>query len=70
MSQPWTDPETQKEYPPLVLDTERSMINNAVPLLHPVIANNIGVSLLPYFSLIIIAVMVYMHERLVKKTAK
>jgi len=40
MSQPWTDPETQKEYPPLVLDTERSMINNAVPLLHPVIANN------------------------------
>lgn len=40
MSQPWIDPETQKEYPPLVLDTERSMINNAVPLLHPVIANN------------------------------
>ena len=40
LSQPWTDPETQKEYPPLVMDTEKSMIHNAVPLLHPVIANN------------------------------
>lgn len=40
LSQPWIDPETQKEYPPLVLDTEKSMIRNAVPLLHPVIANN------------------------------
>ena len=40
LSQPWTDPETQKEYPPLVMDTEKSMIHNAIPLLHPVIANN------------------------------
>lgn len=38
MSQPWTDPETKKEYPPLVLDTERSVIASAVPILHPVIA--------------------------------
>ena len=40
LSQPWTDPETQKEYPPLVMDTEKSMIHGAVPLLRPVIANN------------------------------
>lgn len=40
LSQPWTDPETQKEYPPLVMDTEKTMIHNAIPLLHPVIANN------------------------------
>lgn len=40
LSQPWIDAETQKEYPPLVLDTEKSLIHNAVPLLHPVIANN------------------------------
>lgn len=33
MSQPWIDPETKKEYPPLVMDHERSMIHNAVPLL-------------------------------------
>lgn len=38
MSQPWTDPVTNKEYPPLVLDNERSLIHGAVPLLHPVIA--------------------------------
>lgn len=38
LSQPWTDPETQKEYPPLVLDTERSIIHNALPILRPVIA--------------------------------
>lgn len=38
-SQPWVDPETHKEYPPLVLDTELSMIHDAVPLLHPVVAN-------------------------------
>ena len=40
MSQPWTDPETNKEYPPLVMDTERSMIHDAVPLLRPCAANN------------------------------
>lgn len=40
LSQPWTDPETQKEYPPLVMDTEKTLIHNAIPLLHPVIANN------------------------------
>ena len=39
MSQPWTDPETKKEYPPLVLDTERSIIAGAIPLLHPFIAS-------------------------------
>lgn len=41
MIQPWIDPETKKEYPPLVLDTERTMIHNAVPLLHPCVANNV-----------------------------
>lgn len=38
-AQPWVDPETNKEYPPLVLDTEISTIHDAIPLLHPVIAN-------------------------------
>lgn len=38
LAQPWVDV-TGKEYPPLVLDTEKSIIHNAVPLLHPVIAN-------------------------------
>ena len=37
-AQPWTDPETRREYPPLVLDTEVSRITDALPLLHPVIA--------------------------------
>lgn len=41
LSQPWTDPETKKEYPPLVIDTEVSMIRNALPLLRPVVATNI-----------------------------
>lgn len=41
MSQPWTDPETNKEYPPIVPDNEKSLIHNAVPLLHEVIANNV-----------------------------
>ena len=41
LSQPWIDPETNKEYPPLVLDNERSIIHNAVPLLRPVVANNV-----------------------------
>lgn len=40
LSQPWTDPATNKEYPPLVLDDDRSIIHNAIPLLRPVIANN------------------------------
>lgn len=40
MSQPWTDPETNKEYPPLVIDTEVSSIHKALPLLRPVVANN------------------------------
>lgn len=40
MSQPWTDPETKKEYPPLVVDTERSIIHDAVPLLRPCAADN------------------------------
>jgi len=40
LSQPWTDPETNKEYPPLVLDDEKSLIHNAVPMLRPVVANN------------------------------
>lgn len=39
LSQPWTDPETNKEYPPLVIDEERSNIKNALPILRPVIAN-------------------------------
>ena len=37
--QPWIDPESNKEYPPLVPDTEHSIIHNAVPLIRPVIAN-------------------------------
>lgn len=40
LSQPWIDPETNKEYPPLVPDNEHSLIHNALPLLRPVIANN------------------------------
>lgn len=40
LSQPWIDPETNKEYPPLVPDDSPSIIRNAIPLLHPVIANN------------------------------
>lgn len=38
LSQPWTSPEG-KEYPPWVLDDERSMIHNAVPLLRSVKAS-------------------------------
>lgn len=41
LSQPWTDPETNKEHPPLVMDDEKSTIHNASPLLRPVVANNI-----------------------------
>lgn len=39
-----------------------------MPPIFGVVADNLGVHLLPYFSLGIIAVMVFMHERLVKKT--
>lgn len=41
MSKPWTDPETGKEYPPLVRDDEPTIIDNAIPLIHPFIANNL-----------------------------
>ena len=41
LSKPWTDPETGKEYPPLVRDDEPTVIDNAVPLIHPFIANNL-----------------------------
>lgn len=39
LSQPWVDP-SGKEYPPLVMDTEKTTIHNAVPLLHPVVATS------------------------------
>ena len=41
MSKPWTDPETGKEYPPLVRDDEPTLIDNALPMIHPFIANNL-----------------------------
>ena len=41
LSKPWTDPETGKEYPPLVRDDEPTIIDNAIPLIHPFIANNL-----------------------------
>lgn len=41
MCKPWTDPGTGKEYPPLVRDDEVSIIDGALPLLHPFIANNL-----------------------------
>lgn len=41
MCKPWTDPATGKEYPPLVRDDETSIIDNAVPLIHPFIATNL-----------------------------
>lgn len=40
MSQPWTDPQTKKQYPPLVVDTQRSIIHDALPLLRPCAADN------------------------------
>lgn len=40
LSQPWTDPDTNKEYPPLVNDNEHSIIRDAVPLLRLCQANN------------------------------
>lgn len=39
LSQPWIDPDTNKEYPPLVLDDDKSNIHNAIPILRPVVAN-------------------------------
>lgn len=39
LSQPWTDPETGREYPPWVLDDEPTMIHNAVAILHGVKGN-------------------------------
>ena len=41
MNKPWTDPETGKEYPPLVRDDEPTLIDNALPLIHPFIASNL-----------------------------
>ena len=41
LCKPWTDPGTGKEYPPLVRDDEPSIIDNAVPLIHPFIATNL-----------------------------
>ena len=41
MNKPWTDPATGKEYPPLVRDDEPVRIDNALPLIHPFIANNL-----------------------------
>lgn len=40
MSQPWIDPDTKKEYPPIVMDNEKSTIHGAVPLLRPCVADN------------------------------
>ena len=41
MNKPWTDPETGKEYPPLVPDDEVSLIDGAVPLIRKFISNNL-----------------------------
>ena len=41
MNKPWTDPETGKEYPPLVPDDEPTLIDGAVPMLRKFIANNL-----------------------------
>jgi hypothetical protein len=41
LNKPWTDPESGKEYPPLVRDDEQTIIDNAVPLIHPFIASNL-----------------------------
>ena len=41
MNKPWTDPETGKEYPPLVPDDEITMIDGAVPLIHKFVASNL-----------------------------
>jgi len=39
LSQPWIDPESGAEYPPLVLDDERNIIQNAKPILRSVKGN-------------------------------
>jgi len=41
-----------------------------MPPIFGIVARNISVALFPYFSFIIVVVMVFMHESLVKKTAK
>lgn len=41
MNKPWTDPETGKEYPPLVRDDEPTLIDNAVPLIRAFVASNL-----------------------------
>lgn len=41
MSQSWVDPITGKEYPPIVLDSERTSIPNAVPLLRGIFPTGI-----------------------------
>lgn len=41
LCKPWTDPATGKEYPPLVRDDEPTIIDNAIPLIHPFIASNL-----------------------------
>lgn len=40
MSQPWIDPDTKKEYPPIVLDNEKSSIHGAIPQLRACVADN------------------------------
>ncbi len=39
MDEPWTDPETGKEYPPYICDDIKSYIHNAIPILRSVKAN-------------------------------
>lgn len=41
VNKPWTDPETGREYPPLVPDDEPTIIDGAVPLIRKFIANNL-----------------------------
>ena len=41
VSKPWTDPETGREYPPLVPDDEPTTIDGAVPLIRKFVANNL-----------------------------
>lgn len=41
LDEPWVDPETGKEYPPLVVDDEPVLSSKAVPLLRSIKASNI-----------------------------
>lgn len=41
VSKPWTDPETGREYPPLVPDDEPTIIDGAVPMIRKFVANNL-----------------------------